>query len=341
MGRYPEIEHLVKDVMGLDIESIGERAFEKAVARVLADPAEKEESTYSRLLVPGSRGLTTLIERLVVPETWFFRDRGTFECLLSYVSSEWVEKGRRDSIRVLSAPCSTGEEAFSIVMVLIKAGLQPDQIQVEGVDISTAAILAASAARYGSGSFRRELEEWQARCFLPDGPSRVLSDDIRRLVRFTPCNLVQPGALAGTRVFDVIFCKNLMIYLAPEARARLLANLSTVLRPGGYLFAGHSEVTIFQNAGYQPVGFPRSFAVTSLPAVQEPRQARRAPVPRKVLRPRTLPRSRTSDGPKRSPRRRCQRRARNPAVSLKGSAAWHGNWPTRGNWKKQRPSVEI
>jgi len=249
--------------MGLEIESIGLRVFERAVAAVLGADVSKAD-LFVRLQ-PGRPELEELIDLLVVPETWFFRDRGAFECLRNHIERKRQQNPGKLVFTVLSAPCSTGEEAFSIAATLVMAGVEPASFTIDGLDISQKAVCAAQQAAYRSASFREQRASFPPNFFQQNGDVRQVSAEIVARSRFQRANLVDGGWPAGQHIYDAIFCKNLLIYLTEAARDRLIRNVSGLLKPDGVLFVGHSEVPLFHRAGYRPVGHPRSFALTVAP----------------------------------------------------------------------------
>ena len=112
--------------------------------------------TYLRRLQTSLAELEELIELVVVPETWFFSDRKPFTFLEHYVKSEWLPNRNNGILRLLSIPCSTGEEPYSLAMLLLNAGLTPDKFRIDAVDISKKALLKATNAVYNQNSFRGE-----------------------------------------------------------------------------------------------------------------------------------------------------------------------------------------
>lgn len=289
MGRYPDAERLVTEVMGLDIESIGLRVFERAVGTVLGPDVSPADCLMR--LEPGTPELDELIDLLVVPETWFFRDRGAFEYLQRYVQQRAQTPAGRQVFRALSAPSSTGEEAFSIAATLLKAELAPTHFSIEGLDISGKAVATAQQATYRAGSFREKRAEFPPDFLQQAGELQRVSPEIVARVRFLRANLMDGSWPVAGRLYDAIFCKNLLIYLTTEGRNRLVRTLGGLLREDGVLFVGHSEVTLFQRAGYRAVGYPRSFAVT--PA---PKESLSGIAPPKPIKPRPV-RTRKADLP--------------------------------------------
>ncbi len=276
MGRYPEVEAILNDYSGLDVQSIGSQMFERATESRLSQASQGSYGAYLRRLKAEEDERAALLDLLLVPETWFFRDPGTLTFLTGFVKTEWCAKADRGALRILSAPCSTGEEPYSIAMTLLVAGLKPPQFRIHAADISRKALSAAKAAQYAQTSFRRPLTPAQSSFFELRDDRSAVCESVRSLVTFSQGNLVDPDFMAGTeKALDVIFCKNLMIYLSQTGRARVMVNLARLLKDSGLLFVGHSEVALFQKAGYKPLSPARAFGLTK--AKQHPEGMRVQP----------------------------------------------------------------
>ena len=207
-------------------------------------------SEYHRMLVSGPGGkveLTNLAERLTVGETHFSRNKDQWRalgaCVLPWIAEQNAAGGQR-RIRIWSAGCSTGEEAYNASMVIRES--LPDaaewNIEIIATDISPAAIAKARRAIYTANSFRGVPENIIKEYFDPVENGRYrLHDDIRRTVSFQELNLLDRAAMERMRDFDVIFCRNVLIYFDSAGIQQVLADFHRSLRSGGYLFLGHSE----------------------------------------------------------------------------------------------------
>ncbi len=283
MSRDDILDDAIAEATGLDVESIGEAAFRRSVDALLARRGFKSRVACAAAL--PDLNLEDLMEDLVVPETWFFRDRGPFAFL-----SDWVRRNPRDFLRVLSVPCSTGEESYSIAITLIDAGLAADRFSIDAVDISRRALEKAARAVYRKSSFRDAIAGFRA-YFTETEDGLALSDDIRTLVRFHRDDLVRPSYLARQRPYDIVFCRNLLIYLNAEARRAVLNNVSRLLARDGVAVAGASELPTFVSAGYTAEPERCSFACRKAgPAQPGPRRVPSAQSPgREAVTPRLGP----------------------------------------------------
>ena len=178
-----------------------------------SDLATLERSKSAR----GDEDVAELAEELLVHETWFFRDPAVFDELARVVVPLAAGAHGRP-LRLLSAPCATGEEAYSIAIALLELGLPEASFEVVGVDVSRRALEAAEEGRYGKHSLRSERRGWEARFLIGDVDCWSVSAVVRERVRFLRANLVEPGALSSEAPFDVVFCRNMLVYLTEAAR---------------------------------------------------------------------------------------------------------------------------
>ncbi len=251
-----QVEALLARVLGLDPTSLGTAAVRELVDARLRACGARDEASYLSRLETDKEELEQLLEAAVVHETWFFREPAAFHCLREFA----LQRTARGAgpLRVLSVPCSTGEEPYSVAMTLLDAGLSPSAFAIDAVDVSEPALAAARRAVYGKNSFRGGQKAKEAH-FASRGASFELREPVRRTVRFSAGNLLDPTLFAGT-VFDVIFCKNLLIYLDRTARKASLATIERLLAPDGLIFAGHSESLEYMSLGFERHGESGTFA---------------------------------------------------------------------------------
>ena len=194
--------------------------------------------------------LRALAQELTVNETYFFRHgeqmAAFFEAALP---RRMAVRGDRP-LRFLSAGCSSGEEAYSLAMLARQAGLGPHDFTVLGLDVDPTALQKARAARYTRWSLRETPEDFRRRWFREPGerpssrrePVYTLDPSIVAAVEFSETNLLSPLAQPWqNRLYDVIFCRNMLMYLAPERARMVVRRLGECLASGGYLFLGHAE----------------------------------------------------------------------------------------------------
>ncbi|MEE9912126.1 MAG: hypothetical protein K4571_10420 [Deltaproteobacteria bacterium] len=273
MNLPPAISRFVAVSLGMDEDAAGKGAVNRAVASAMRQEGFSDVQAYAKLFASSPDARQKLIDAMVVGETWFFRDRGPFTYLARHARE--LQNARSGGVlNILSAPCATGEEPYSIAMTLLAAGLPPSAFRVDGVDISQSALARARKACYGSGAFRGNIGEDVAGFFETTSHGRQVVSPVVRQVTFYHDNLVSPGGLAGRGPYAIIFCRNLLIYLIPEARRRVFELLDRLLLPGGLLFTGHTETIFWHQQGYLPLQWDRAFAL-SKPAISPPKSAKK------------------------------------------------------------------
>jgi chemotaxis protein methyltransferase WspC len=254
------VESLLKEEIGLNPESIGAQNVARAIQERMIECGVSDTDAYLAELRTSKREVEELVELVVVPETWFFRDEEPFAFLARYVTSEWLPLQKPDVLRILSVPCSTGEEPYSIAMSLMDAHLIPEQFHIDAMDISKKALADAERAVYGPGSFRGENLAFRDRYFEEAEGGYRLIPSVKNSVYFSRANLLDPGFLAGKAPYDVIFCRNLMIYFDAPARERTNIVLDRFLTKEGIIFVGHSETFSILSSRFVSVRHPRTFA---------------------------------------------------------------------------------
>ncbi|SHG58771.1 chemotaxis protein methyltransferase CheR [Kaistia soli DSM 19436] len=215
---------------------------------------------YYALLRAEADEAEQLINSFTINETYFYREDHQLACLSRSILPEIVASKRPgDKIRIWSVPCSSGEEPYSIAIWLLENWALVDAYNVEivGSDIDTAIVAEALEAKYGRRAVMRLSPELIGRYFEPIEDGRVrLIDDLRESVTFAPCNITDAASVARQGRFDVIFCRNLLIYFDGAARVRCMENLLKSLLPGGYMCLGHSESMSRISANFITRRFP-------------------------------------------------------------------------------------
>lgn len=236
------IEALLRQKIGLDALTVGSNTITRAVNRRMADCGLTDTNIYLTKLQTSPQELEELIETVVIPETWFFRDREPFVFLSRYAVSEWLPQNPGQTLRVLSLPCSTGEEPYSIAIALLEAGLNPRNFSIDAADISKVALKKADRAVYGRNSFRSKNLDFRDRYFTElAGNLYQLNDLVRRKVNFIQGNILDSYFLVNQIPYDVIFCRNVLIYFDDAGRSQTVQLLNRLLKKTGILFLGHSE----------------------------------------------------------------------------------------------------
>jgi chemotaxis protein methyltransferase CheR len=188
--------------------------------------------------------LQQLTNSMTVNETYFLREEYQFKCLVDSILPQIVHRRvGTDAIRIWCIPSSSGEEPYSVAIYLLEtwAGIKEWDVEIISSDIDTSILRRARAGRYSARSVQYLPEPWLKKYFKSVGEEYQLCDDLRQVVEFTRVNLAEPADTLNYRNFDVIFCRNLLIYFDDASRKTASDTFYEALNPGGYLCLGHSE----------------------------------------------------------------------------------------------------
>ncbi len=247
--------------LGLDAENMGPSFLGSVARRILHQSGYVDLRTFIQAASAGGEPWERLVENAVVPETWFFRDGAPFEYIVNAVRENWHGRGAH-AVRVLSCPCSTGEEAYSVAIALSDAGLPPDAFAIDAADVNPKSLKTARAGVFRPRSFRGSHRIARARYFHHDREAQRwrIKPAYRAMVQFWSANLVSLQGLENARPYDIVLCRNLLIYLHDRARASVMAALRNLLTENGILIVGHAEPSIAREYGFMGVGDPAAFA---------------------------------------------------------------------------------
>ncbi len=227
--------------------------FDDSDSSQLADVLDKRSDTHglsrvrylSRLATDDWEAeLTILAEELSINETYFYRHGEQFEALAEVALPDRIQvRAGQRVLRMLSVGCSSGEEAYTLAIVAREVQPGRDWItSVQGLDANPAMLRRAARARYSAWSLRETPQTIQQRYFHPTEDGFELDVAIRSAVRFRQYNVATDDeVLWRPDQYDVVFCRNLLMYLTPEVRESLVQRMTTALAPGGYLFLGHTD----------------------------------------------------------------------------------------------------
>jgi len=246
---------LLQRATGLNLtESVAERAVQQRMAALGISAREH----YLPLL--ASDELQALIELVVVPESWMFREPEAFGAAAAFVARR-LAANRERSVRILSLPCAGGEEPYSIAMALTDAGVPASAYSIDAIDLSEAALARARQGRYTRNAFRGKDLAFRERYFVQQGDEYQIGEQLRSQVRFGQGNLLSAENIANAGFYDVIFCRNLLIYFDIPTTAAAIAKLYALLADDGLLFAGYAEVPSFCQNRFASLRLPGAFAL--------------------------------------------------------------------------------
>jgi chemotaxis protein methyltransferase CheR len=187
--------------------------------------------------------ISDIMDLLTTNETYFFREAFQLRAFTDEIVPELMKRKQRDrTLRIWSAGCSTGEEPYTIAMLLLELGCFDGwRIDIVGSDISHRVVQHARKGVYGKASFRATEDRYIKRFFTESEGGYRINDEVRELVTVSQMNLFDQNRLALLGKMDVIFCRNVIIYFDETSKKKVIEAFYNTLRGGGYLLLGHSE----------------------------------------------------------------------------------------------------
>jgi chemotaxis protein methyltransferase WspC len=259
MGAIPD---LLARRIGLDPVSVGPTQITRASQQRMQELGLTDIGEYESRVSRSESELQLLIEEIVVSESWFFRDERPFEYLKAHIRERWLRDPFHPPLRILSLACAGGEEPYSIAMSLRELGLTAHRFHIDAVDISARRLAIARRGVYSANSFRGSDLGFRARHFREHPHGYELDASIRATIAFHQASVLELPPLEASSPYDVVFCRNLLIYLETSARLRVMTSIDKLLAADGLLFIGHAERVDY--LGGQPkfiaVGDPGCFA---------------------------------------------------------------------------------
>ena len=217
----------------------------RLVERIAATGSGSFQAYFALLRSDYDNEIEHLVNVFTVNETYFYREDHQLRCMTSDLLDDLLlRKAPGETIRIWSIPCSTGEEPYSIAMWLMENWSKVDShnIEILGSDIDTRALKAAAEGVYGDRALMRLSRDLIDRYFQPvPGGKHQIDAGLRDSIQWTRANLVDIPDMSRYRNYDIIFCRNVLIYFDDASRRVAAENLYDCLRPGGYICLGHSE----------------------------------------------------------------------------------------------------
>jgi chemotaxis protein methyltransferase WspC len=230
---------------------------ERAVHQRMAATGIADRADYLNNITPDE--MTALTELVVVPESWLFRDPQAFMLATEFAQARLASGTRM--VRALCIPCANGEEPYSLAMAFCDAGIALPSFSIDAVDLSPACIERAEKGVYGRNAFRNQDLGFRDRYFEDVGNEYYrVNDIVRRRVRFRQGNLLS-GEIAPAQHYDIIFCRNLLIYFDKPTTSAAIGRLAFMLADDGILLAGYAEVPSVTQHGFAAVPYRQAFAL--------------------------------------------------------------------------------
>ncbi len=259
-AEFVALRDLIRERFGIFYDDTKQFLLQSRLQTRLIKTRAQGFAEYHRLLTTATdreNEWAELASVLSNNETYFFRERAQLDVLVTDVLNEALKNGGH--LRVWSSACSTGEEPFSIAMMLMETHrIGPSSITLRATDLSPRALEKASTGFYRELSFRATPPQMVQKYFRPFEGGFFINDEIKRIAQFSRINLLDSRAVSAMGVHDAIFCRNVLIYFDKPTQKRVVEAFAAALRPGGYLFLGHAESIMRLTDLYEPVITPKA-----------------------------------------------------------------------------------
>jgi len=246
---FDSIRELIYSKTGIVFEDKKKYFVENRIREHMDELGISSLKDYLFKLKTDKEILRQFISKITVNETYFYREFYHLKALAHLVQREYSGY----PIRVLSIPCSTGEEPYSIAIVLKEVLENPSKFEITGVDVDINAIAKAKAGIYGKRSVSKLPVEYLEKYFSQEGDSWKIKNNIKSRVKFLEGNVLDRHFMSSLGKFHYVFCKNLLIYFDDKARIIAINNIYDVMIEGGYLFLGHAESISRSTSLFEPV----------------------------------------------------------------------------------------
>ena len=247
---------------GLDPALVSEPQLSSALRRRIERVLKGDGKAYAALLTADLGEQQAFLEELLVRESWFFRDTRPFSLVRAH-----GEKSAAP-LRVLSAPCANGEEPYSIAITLLEAGLPADAFTIDAIDLSLTGLALAKAGQYSTRSLREVDPVILKKYFLACGDDTYqVNDAVKRCVTYRHANILDVATVDRPQSYDIIFSRNVLIYMSKPAREQVIQGFGRLLTSDGLLFVGHAESGLLFNREFISAGDLACFAFTKKPAL--------------------------------------------------------------------------
>lgn len=245
-GVFRLLRDLIRDHYGIFFDDNSRYLLERRLSRRLKTQHINDFRDYYRYLLYDKKRdeeLREITDMLTVNETYFFREMNQLRTFIDEIVPAIKEENKsRGKIRIWSAGCSTGEEPYTLAMLLLESGdMSGWDIEILASDINQRVLTTARRGTYRKISFRCTEQYYIDKYFKPEGDSFIISDNVKRFINFSHLNLLDPLKIKFIGHMDVIFCRNVLIYFDQHTRKKVTDHFFDRLVEGGYLLLGHSE----------------------------------------------------------------------------------------------------
>jgi chemotaxis protein methyltransferase CheR len=251
---FRQLRDMIYEKSGIFIPDNKKYFLENKLMRKIQEKNFNNFEDYLYLVKYNSNGseLSTLFDLVTTNETFFFREPHQFDILFDFVMPEIARAKGGGNFKIWSAACSTGEEPYTIA--LIRREKKPElRLDIYASDISDGVLASARKGIYSSYAVRNIPEPYMKKYFMGSGQSFELSQDIRNVVKFMNINFADDKKMKSMYDFDIIFCRNVLIYFDDRAKQKVVSHLYNSLRPGGFLITGSTESLHNVTRAFKPV----------------------------------------------------------------------------------------
>jgi len=241
---FKDLRDYIYSKSGIYIADTKKYLIENRLSRILQEKQLKSFEDYLNIIKVSSNGteLSRLFDAITTNETYFFREPQQLDVFVDAVIPNIMRtKKAGQKIKLWSAACSTGEEPYTLSIMLMEKLLSSGKFEIYASDLSEGVLSSAKRAVYNSYSVRNISDKYLKKYFSSSNQSYSLSSAVKSTVKFNKVNLIDDKSMRTLRGMDIIFCRNVLIYFDTKAKQKVISNLYDNLNPGGYLFIGSSE----------------------------------------------------------------------------------------------------
>ncbi|GAB6183162.1 CheR family methyltransferase [Thermodesulfovibrio hydrogeniphilus] len=256
---FRQLRDFIYEKTGIYVPDNKKYFLENRLSRIIKERNFRNYEDYLNYLKFSATktDIARLFDAVTTNETFFFREPQQFDVLANHlipqILKENAQMGRKD-IKIWSAACSTGEEPYTIAMILLeKPELSLIKKEIYASDISESVLMSARKGIYGSYAVRNIPPVYMAKYFKDSGGLYVLSEQVKSMVKFMNINLIDEKEVRQLKGIDVVFCRNVLIYFDDKAKKKAVSLIYDILRPKGYLFVGTSESLHNITRAFRPV----------------------------------------------------------------------------------------
>jgi chemotaxis protein methyltransferase WspC len=252
--KYESIYRFLENKIGLDINSINEGIASSAIERIMNESGVTNENQLLNQISNSNNHFQRLISELLDSETWFFRDKESFDFFMDEVHEIKKISSSGMKLRILSLACSTGEEAYSIAISLLESGFKYDEFEIIAFDINTASIETAEQGIYSSDSFKEMNSELIKKYFYQAEDIFIINPNLGNLITFRSDNILTFKLEHNLIKFDYIFFRNILTNFSVQAKIKAIQNIKSLLKHNGIVFTAIDEISVFIDNGFVSIG---------------------------------------------------------------------------------------